>query len=621
MTYVLKGKLCGYICAECPEDLSGVKVRLYSVAVEGVVARAVANPKETFAVLESKQADGKKKLLLGEGDTDGEGAFEIELDRGYEGGPVEVDVYCATVPHRKPGRRETKPIQFSVTTIQPQWRELEDRTVAIWKYCIPWRFWCAIRARFDCWTICGRVTVCGATEPMSNVRVLAFDTDWLQDDDLGSGVTDANGRFRIDYTSDDFKNLFGWTNPLGELFGGPDLYFRVETLGGQVLLREDASEGRTPARENAGPCFCVELCVPREGTKPLDGEALSVFRSVGVYRFVTDINAASGLTVSGGYGFYSGLRLNGVLAKRLAGQPLEYQFQWAETDAAGSTPPAAAWQRVMPAQIGETRIGDVVRWAPIDEFDENPVKTLYSYYVNNSAAGPDRRDVSITADGWFQVPQESDKFSPTGTFEATNDMIVLRTDRLFAWPPIDLPTLLAGQDSTSTGQPLAQDRHIAVRMWVREAGNDATKQLAGTCRHLAVDNTHYTNLSHHPEWNGHVDASAIGVGLLDIQELIGHGCQKITDTLTVLFTAAHPNLGGVSIDMSGPSGTVGFTFDTPPVPGQHFGTATVVLPPGQTVHDLPPCAYVVHFSVGILLTNGEAGGGIGSLWDEIAFCK
>ena len=620
MKYVLRGKLCGYICTECPEDLSRVKVRIYRPADEGLVARAVANPKETFAILEAKEADAKKKLLLAEGETDDEGSFEIPLERGYEGGPVEVDVYCGTVPHRKPGRREAVPLQFSVTTIQPAWRQVEDRFVAGWRYCIPWRFWCAIRARFDAWTICGRVTICGSTRPMSNVRVRAYDVDWLQDDDLGNAVTDANGRFRIDYTSDDFKQLLGWTNPLGELFGGPDLYFRVETLGGQLLLGEPSTTGRTPGRENAGPCFCVDLCVPHEGTGPVGDEPLSVFRSVGVYRFATDINAATGLTNSGGYGFYNGLRLNGTLAKRLNAQPLEYIFEWAETDAAGTTPAPADWKKVALPRIGETRIGDVVRWAPTGPFDPNPVKTLYTYYVNNSIVAPDRRAAGVTADGWIQVPQESDKFSATGTFEPTNDMIILLTDELFAWPAIDLTGLLAGQDSTSTGKALAQDRHIAVRMWVREAGNDATKQLAGTCPHLAVDNTRYDNLSRHPEWNGSVVSGQIGVGLLDIQELIGHGCQKITDTLSVVFTAAHPNLGSVSIDMSGPSGTVGFTLP-PAVPGQRFGTAAVVLPAGQTVHDLPPCAYVVHLSAGILLTNGEAGGGIGSVWDEIAFCK
>ena len=117
MEYVLRGKLCGYICTECPEDLSRVKVRIYRPADEGLVARAVANPKETFAILEAKEADAKKKLLLAEGETDDQGSFEIPLQRGYEGGPVEIDVYCGTVPHRKPGRREVTAIHSSSEAI------------------------------------------------------------------------------------------------------------------------------------------------------------------------------------------------------------------------------------------------------------------------------------------------------------------------------------------------------------------------------------------------------------------------------------------------------------------------------------------------------------------------
>jgi len=39
-----------------------------------------------------------------------------------------------------------------------------------------------------------------------------------------------------------------------EWVGGPDLYFRVETLSGTVLLAEPPLRGRAPDRENAGPC-------------------------------------------------------------------------------------------------------------------------------------------------------------------------------------------------------------------------------------------------------------------------------------------------------------------------------------------------------------------------------
>ena len=98
--------------------------------------------------------------------------------------------------------------------------------LAGWDYCLPARFWCALRSLFDAWVICGHVTVCDTKEPVEGVKVFAFDRDWLQDDPLGFGVTDAAGHFRIDYTGADFRR---GTFINIELFGGPDVYFRIES--------------------------------------------------------------------------------------------------------------------------------------------------------------------------------------------------------------------------------------------------------------------------------------------------------------------------------------------------------------------------------------------------------
>ena len=64
MAYILRGKLCGLICSECPEPLSNVIVRLYrSRDAQNVTALAVANPKETFAILTEEQV--KENLMFG----------------------------------------------------------------------------------------------------------------------------------------------------------------------------------------------------------------------------------------------------------------------------------------------------------------------------------------------------------------------------------------------------------------------------------------------------------------------------------------------------------------------------------------------------------------------------
>jgi hypothetical protein len=48
---------------------------------------------------------------------------------------------------------------------------------------------------------------------MAGVRVQAFDGDIAQHDLLGSAVTDALGRFRIDYKSEDFRDTpIPWGN-------------------------------------------------------------------------------------------------------------------------------------------------------------------------------------------------------------------------------------------------------------------------------------------------------------------------------------------------------------------------------------------------------------------------
>jgi hypothetical protein len=120
---------------------------------------------------------------------------------------------------------------------------------------------------------------------------------------------------------------------------------------------------------------------------------------------------------------------------------------------------------------------------------------------------------------------------------------------------------------------------------------------------------------HHPSWAGFTDPpGTIGVRLLDIQQLLVNGCVEITNALDVLFTAAHPNLGAVSITMTGPGGPYGFTLP-PAVPGERFGTAT----PNFSVAALQPCAYIVTLEVQLLLTTGDSVPS--DLFDQIAFCK
>ena len=609
--YIFKGSLCGYLCDECREPLAGVKVRLYR-ASRDVVQRASADPKDTFELVSNEEVARKQDSLIAEVDADESGNFVFTLgtEQNYNGDAFEIDVYCGTVPHRVPTPKGPEPLQFSITTLQPQWRQTDRGFIAAFEYCVPARYWCFIRGRFGAWTICGVVKICKTGAPLGGVRVFAFDRDWIQDDALGSAVTDGTGHFRIDYSADAFKKtIFPAINI--ELFGGPDVYFRVETLAGTVLLAEPPSRGRDNDRNNRGPCFCVDLCVP-EG--PNQGTTvLSAFTNLGGYDFTNGgvDTAVTGLT-SDNRAFFSNVRLNGILAQLLNNQPLEYMFEVKDITAGG------AYTQVALSQISALEIGKIETYAPTGPTDPNPVKT--KPVVVNGTPGPNVVVPSVTADGWIQVPQQNNVFSAAGNFVANGNMIGLVTTSLNAWAPIDLTGLSGGQ-SLSAAQ-LVNDRIYGIRMQVRETGNPASAIIAGECARAAIDNTLYNNESHHPYWAGGTFNGELGVYLLDIQELKLAPCSEITNSLTVTFTAAHPNLGAVSISMTGPGGPYPFVLPAA-VAGQQFGTATppIMAPPSPvwTVSSLPSCAFIVTLSVQILLTTGD--GVPDNLIDQIAFCK
>lgn len=607
--FFFRGRLCGRICPECPEDLANIKIRLYALRDDQDALRlATASAKQTFDRLKPAQIEQKKSSLLAEAETDERGAFSFELDpdSGYDGGAFEVDLVFDRVPGQT-GEAASKPLQFTLTTLQPQWRETNDGQVWGWDYCIPQRLWCLVRGLFSAWTICGKVELCETGQPTGGVRVKAFDRDWLQDDALGEAITDGSGRFRIDYSAADFRP--GTFIDI-ELFGGPDLYFHIETLGGVPLLVEPPSRGRDPDRENVGPCFCVEICIdepPEEQDEPPP-----VFLRVGGLDYATDIDSApagSGLTVGSGRAFYNVNRLNGVLPKKLNGNPMEYQFEVRELAADGT--PITGWSTVVPGQIARTEIGDLVNYAPDFVGDPNPFKA--KPYTVNGTPGPSEKVADII-NNWIRVPQENNWNAPQGFFQPNGNMIRLDSRTIAPNPGVDLTGLVTGNSSTSTGQPLVQNRHFAIRMRVREVGDLGPGITAGTCQHIAINNTLYDNILRHPSWMPVLVSDQLAVVMVDIQQLQADGCAQIGNDLDVLITTAHPTLGAATVSMTGPGGPYSFT-EPAAVPGERFGTAT----PNFVVGDLAPCAYVVHLSVEVLLTTGDSVPS--NRTDHIAFTK
>src|SRR5262249_27700535 len=152
-----------------------------------------------------------------------------------------------------------------------------------------------------------------------------------------------------------------------------------------------------------------------------------------------------------------------------------------------------------------------------------------------------------------------------------------------SFPAADETGVTAGNPAN---HPLPPVHCFGLRMRIRQQGS-ATDSDGGTCSVVAVNNTLYNNINHHPEWDGGVTSNQNAVAMVDIKELQAAGCAGITNSLTVLFTASHQNLGAVNVQMIGPGGPYPFTLPTPePETGDWYGVAT---PNGWKLSDLKPC--------------------------------
>jgi hypothetical protein len=417
--------------------------------------------------------------------------------------------------------------------------------------------------------------------------------------------------------------------------------------------------------------FCFRICPP-QGLLP-------DFFKIGGLDFQTQIDSAlpaTGLTVGGTQAFYGSLRLNGVLTQTLGGQPMEYTFEYlpvalASTTLAGAAAPTdtvlsvassagfptsgafnvslggavggyeivtvtsvsgTTWTvlrgqqgtAALPAAAGAAIVSGVAAagsWTQIPQawiertviaYEETvvgfPIPHIDINYFTINGNPAVETVIGFTPDGWIPVPQGTN-------IALTNDMIVLNSTALAAFAANDETGVAA---ATAANPLMPTDLYFGLRMRVRQQGS-TTDSDGGTCGVIAVDNVLYNNIDRHPEWAGGVISGQYGVAMLDIKELqgTGNGCKGITDSLSVLFTASHPNLGPVSLSMvGGLSGPYGFTLPTPlPQTGNWYGTAIN----NFNVADLEPCAYLVTLNVSLLLTTGDTDFP-NPLVDQFAFC-
>jgi hypothetical protein len=638
MAFTFKGSLCGSLCDECEEQLSNVTVRLYRHAAgTNVTALAVAKPNDTFALLTDDQIQAKASLLIAETQTDADGAFTFTLSgrQNYNGEAFEIDVYCGNVPHHLPGRTPPRPRQFSITTLQPSWKVVGDgEYLAVWRYCVPPRFWCYIRGLFDAWVICGVLTSCEDGLPIPGATVSAFDEDWIQDDPLGSGVTDINGRFRIDYTSEAFK-ITPFSPFLNfEWIGGPDVYFKA-TLGADVILDEPRSTGRTPGRENIGPCFCVALCSDKvQGgcgvscephwqkvwdfdTHPDAGAAGSQFSVEGY------AGGPNAMNVFGDMNYRSGVLLRGncpLINPANTANKLQYRFVIGEYTWSANP------------QDDPTRVPDQppATLAPVTAI----VNTVVGYvFYTNGLGLSDSADVVITsgdldANGWVSpilgrvvtVDMRNGTTANVAVTDAnflrTDELIVMNSSVITAAHPAKLP---GGLPQTDAGRALANTekepiRRYKVQFEVRDVTTLATV-FTDTLSSIILNNSS-------------------PILALDLEELRTNHCNPLggASTIHLLYTVDHPhlnafsvtissNLGGVHPPPAMPSGTFLPAPNTPNIffhggnGGPHNGTNTGGF--ALNVSADPTCAYRVNLN----WSTRHYPQALGSDKPEILYCK
>lgn len=619
MKYIIKGNLCGSLCEDCFEPLSGMEVLLYQPwQKESVIGNTVASTKDTFRLVSKEESDLRKDLLVARTITDEKGHFEFVLDEKYSNSAFDIDFTCGSVPRVPPVPPRKEPLQFHLTTIFPQWRIDKQRESYYyqWEYCITSKWWCNIRGfYFDAWVICGHMRLCGTKTPIPNVKITAWDADFLTDDNLGSAVTDSNGHFRIDYTSLDFKRTF--LSPLVNVEtdpglplkfqSGPDVYFKYEYNG--VAIQGETAANR---RNNVGYCLCVDLCLKEIKVTPPGIPASFTKIGNNGNHFINELVAsgdsnvialATGKTPAE-QAFFSCIKLRGNLSQKLNGVALEYSFETIETDGPGGVE-IGIWKKVKAPQMCEAEIGT---FFTLTGDPWNPV-SIVPYKVGNASGGVD-------ADGWIAVPQDAN-FSPN----INGEILSLNTATLNG-STVNMTGLVQGQ-STTTIAPLQKNRFFKIRMIKREAGNAASELIAGVSNPVAMFNTVYQNVPQFGSWMPQV-SSEMGVACIDVQELIGGGgtiCKPVTNALHVNYTAANPNMGSVSLTLYGPGGPYSIQNATPVSSVEEtFGTATelhkLVLVPVDTLNK---CAYTVILSVELKLTNGE--NQHSNIEDWLSFCK
>ncbi|MDX1907027.1 MAG: hypothetical protein SF053_08310 [Bacteroidia bacterium] len=623
MAYHVKGRLSGAYCDDCSEDIS--RLSLYVFQVPQDRASAFPKPKEAQQVLEDKEFARLEPYLLAKGETNEEGAYQLELSNTYDGRATLLLVGRAHTVAGAKADKQYDPVTFSIAYLIPEWTyDDKQHQVADFSYVLPFRFWCLIRSLFGTWVICGKVVDCNTKRPLANVRVTAFDEDWITDDKLGSDVTAADGHFRIYYTTADvrrtFLSPFFNTETPAPYNSGPDVYFSIETTGAEpvTLLREDPSRGRKPDRDNIGPCFCLTLCVDTDPSLPNTDYEPALFTHVGIYDILTGFDA-QGFSKVEKNAFTEVIPLKGFLPGGNASNEMEYRFMIADLTAGTLLSPAQ-----VVAAIEPTVIGSVLRRFPHNATVPDSIPGIgyyrtFPFWIKNPG---ETYNTDPDAAGWIKVPRLNN-LDTVGQFQANYSdpglfgLARINTQTLFNAGERDLtaPTVhVAGNTMNAADRFAGPDQTYRITFEAREAGT-AVLSATNTLARIVVWNGQFKQ-ERHPSWSGNTQ-SLKGVAMLDIAEIMGAGmgCNKITTTVTARHTNYHPYLASAYMIIQGPSGAFGGY--NPVVDANHEAS-------GIHVYDFttqPNCAFILKLWSYYRLDSGFGRRSDAFDSDEIGFCK
>ena len=610
-TYHYHSHFAGRICGECMMHFPGLDVRIYRSKEQDCPDQP--NLKNTFKELSPSELEEMASNLLARGQTDETGNVHIKIEPAktdYQGGCIEVVV---TFKHLagQAGKLES-PEHFRIAVYTPEWNSTDDGHTHYSDFVLPNNLWCAYLKRHGIWVICGQVNTCTKPViPVANVTVKAYDVDWIQDDYLGSAVTDSSGRFLIFYDTSKFKQTPFSPFINTEWIGGPDLYFKIEGVDSDgnpvTLLDEPPSRGRKPDRENASNCFCVQLCVTIEEDSGTGSFADSAWTGIGTGFTIPDSSAlndfdSQGYGGSKKYAFTGGIRMTGQSLRFSNGNPIEYRFLVSQLSANNGAAflPAASFTTVVGVGAGadlfvKTKIGQMWRVSP-----SLKIVNIYAELLD------------LDGDGWLDVNKSIER---TFTAHPSLDPLELAIPGMWQW--VDLDGMMAINTAKFVHHPGIPDsaadpgdpvpvadqlpiQKMSIRFETREVIDKPTSNfvtLPGsgmTLNSMVVNN------------NG-------AFMKLAMKEHLSLGaCTPLSGDVHAVYTVSHPHLEDVSVTARKNSDISATSLSAAPIPlvnNTNTSLDHINNSAGIKINDfltMTKCTYIVKLHVRRRLHTGDS---------------